>query len=97
MNSKILNKIQEYQSPAVLLVLFLKFSVYGFKYSDCLGALVLLSYISVDKVIVYLFPKRPDLYTVTDDLRNELNQLALKNEELASNVNAIKFSKGLSR
>ena len=90
MESK-LKLLKENQSQVIILVLLLKLVVYRVSYADCLCAGVLLLAISAAKVIDYLYPKRPDLYTQLKELDSKFQELVLKNEDLERDVTAMKF------
>ena len=83
--------IKENQSQIVILVLLVKLVVYRVSYADCLAATVLLLAISASKVIDYLYPKRPDLYTQLNSLESQVQSLVIKNEDLERDVTAMKF------
>lgn len=76
-----------------MLVLLVKLVVYQVSLADCLAAMVLLLAISAAKVIDYMYPKRPDLYTQIKSLESQIDQLVIKNEDLERDVTAMKFER----
>ena len=77
--------------------MFIKLIFFGLSLSDCLGALVILITLLALRVILYLYPKRPDLFNEMSLLQEKLNEVITKNEQLERDVTAIKFGMNIKR
>ena len=78
-----------------MLVLLVKLALYQVSLADCLCVMVLLSFMLAEKIVVYNYPKQPNLYTQQKELESKLQDLVLKNEELERDVTAIKFERSM--
>lgn len=64
---------------------------FGLSSSDCLGALVLLSFAFGSKAIDYFVPKRPDIYADLKSLQASYDDLVSKTEGLERDVMAMRL------
>jgi hypothetical protein len=64
---------------------------FGLSLSDCLGALVLLSFAFGSKVLEYYVPARPDIYADLKSMQDSMTELVSKTDELERDVMGIKL------
>ncbi len=67
----------------------------GLTLTDCLGALIILAFTQVARIIDYVYPKRPDLFQELSLVQDELKQIKSKSDDLEHDVTSLKF--GLSQ
>ena len=89
MESKVKNNL----GYLIVIALFIKLLALGLTYTDCLGALVLLSFAFGSMVLEYFVPKRPDLYAITESMQAKINELVSKNEGLERDVTGLKIER----
>ena len=75
----------------ILIALFIKLMAFGLSLSDCLGALVLLSFAFGSKVLEYYVPARPDIYADLKSMQDSMTELVSKTDELERDVMGIKL------
>lgn len=74
-----------------MIALFVKLMAVGLNLSDCLGALVLLSFAFGSRAIEYFVPKRPDIYADLKSMQDSVNELVSKTDGLERDVMGIKL------
>ena len=74
-----------------MIALFIKLMAFGLSLSDCLGALVLLSFAFGSKVLEYYVPARPDIYADLKSMQDSMTELVSKTDELERDVMGIKL------
>lgn len=78
-------------------LVFVKLLAVGVSFSDCLGALVLLSILQIDRVISYLFPKRVDVFAEIVFIQEALKELQTKSEEHERDIVGLKLGSSRMR
>lgn len=83
-------------NPTYLVVgLFVtKMLALGIEQQEALLCLVVLIGLLANRVISYLYPKRPDVYLELHNLKHELEVLKIKHEEQEHDLTALKMDKG---
>ena len=79
-------------SHAFAVILFIKIIVAGVSFSDCLGLLIVLSAIQLERITSYIYPKRPDLFHEISLVQHDLTELQKKADSTESDVTALKFT-----
>lgn len=82
---------KEHLIPVLCVLLFAKIIIAGLSIADSLGALVLLSSLHLDRVLLYLFPNRVDVYQELSLVQSKLVEITSKSEELERDVTALKI------
>lgn len=67
----------------IAVLFFAKLIVAGSSYADCIGTLVALSAVQLDRVTGYIFPKRPEI---------DIPEMTAKIDQLESDVTGLKIS-----
>lgn len=97
LKSNLLNFANEHQAQITIWAVFIKLIFFGLSLSDCLGALVILVTLLALKVILYIHPKRPDLFNEISLVQEQLKEITTRNEQLERDVTAIKFGINIKR
>ena len=97
LKSNLLNFINEYQAHITIWAVFIKLIFFGLSLSDCLGALVILITLLALRVVLYIYPKRPDLFNEISLVQEQLKEFTIKNEQLERDVTALKFGMNIKR
>lgn len=73
-------------------LLLLKLLVLGFGMAEAAGSLFILLALESQKVIAYLFPKRPDVFAEITELQKQLAEIKDKEEEHSREITALRFA-----
>lgn len=90
-----IDKLKAWDTTYILSILFfVKTLAFGISFSECLGALVLLSIIQLDKVVNYYCPKRVDIYKELSLIQSQLAEMKSKTEGYERDLTALRFAAG---
>lgn len=88
-------KIDKINPISLVIVLFvLKMLALGVEQQEVLLLFVVFIGLLADRVISYLYPKRPDVYLELHNIKQELLELKTKTEEQDHDLTALKMDKG---
>jgi hypothetical protein len=75
----------------ISILFFIRILIPGLSFAECLGALVVLSAIHLDRVLSYLFPKQVDVYKELSLVQSKLVEITSKSDGLERDVTALKM------
>lgn len=88
-------KFDKINPISLVIVLFvIKMLALGVEQQEVLLLFVVFIGLLADRVISYLYPKRPDLYLELHNIKHELEVLKIKHEEQEHDLTALKMDKG---
>ena len=92
-----MNKLKVTFSEIAVVLLMVELILNRLSVWDCLAAAVVVVWSQSEKVVDYLFPKRPDVFNEIQSIRSSVEALQDKSSDLERDVTALKFGQSVRK